>query len=265
MRFLNGAEIAGFIKERQAHQVRGLRQAKKIFPKLAIVACGDNPVNNKYVQLKQSYGAEILIDVEVYKVSIEQATATINTLNTDDSVHGIIVQLPLPDASKTDEIVDTIAPHKDVDGLGKQANFDPATPIAIMWLLNGYNIQLNGKNITVVGNGRLVGAPLVKMLQSTGLKPTIVDEFTKNSNEILKTADIVISAVGKPGIIEAAMLPNKCVVVDAGVASEDGVLKGDITDDVYDRDDLTITPKIGGVGPLTVAALFDNLLRSASK
>src|SRR6185312_16790311 len=141
MKLLNGRELAGYIKERQAHEVRGLRQAHNVFPKLAIVQAKDDPVINTYVNLKQKYGADILIDVDIHRIEQKDAPSTIAQLNDDSSVHGIIVQLPLEDTSQTDEIVNLVAPDKDVDALGQAPNFDPATPMAIMWLLAGYNIE----------------------------------------------------------------------------------------------------------------------------
>lgn len=265
MKLLNGAEIAGFIKERQAGQVRALRQAHKIFPKLAIIICGDNLSVEKYVALKQKYANEILIDVDIYKVEQADIIKTVETLNVDDSVHGIIVQLPLPNTSQTDEVVNRIAPHKDVDSLALTSEYDAATPLAILWLLAGYNVDLKNKNIVVVGQGRLVGAPLKIMLEKSNLTPKIVDTTTKNSDEIIKSADIIITAVGKSDLITADMIAPNAVVVDAGTSSEKGVIKGDLADDVYERDDLTITPRIGGAGPLTISALFENVIIAAKK
>lgn len=265
MKLLNGSELVGFIKERQAHQVRGLRQEYKIAPKLAIIMCGNNQASSKYIELKKKYGQDILVDVEVHKIEQSDAVELIKTLNANTGVHGIIVQLPLPKTAETDAIVDTIDPAKDVDSLGKNSVFDSATAIAIMWLLAGYNINLQGKNVVLLGKGRLVGAPLEKLLNSGDIYPTVIDEFTKNPEDILPHANVIISAVGKPGILHSEIVPEGAVVIDAGVASEGGVLKGDVADDVYERDDITITPKIGGVGPLTIAALFDNVIRSAYK
>lgn len=263
MRLLNGAELAEFIKERQAKQVRALRQAHNVYPKLVIISCSNDAIITKYIGLKQNYGADILVDVEQYEVEQAEAKALIEKLNLDDSVHGIIVQLPLPKPEQTDEIVKAITPKKDVDNLSENSLYDAATPLAINWLLTGYNIDIRGKNIVIVGQGRLVGAPLVKMLQNSGVEPKIVDENTENAQEIFTDANIIVTAVGKPGLITADMIPLDCVVVDAGVANEGGVLKGDLADDVYTRDDLTLTPTKGGVGPLTVAALFDNVIRAA--
>jgi methylenetetrahydrofolate dehydrogenase (NADP+)/methenyltetrahydrofolate cyclohydrolase len=263
MRYLNGEELAGFIKERQAHQVRSLRQGSKIIPKLAIVLCNDDPVSLKYAELKKAYGDEIGVDVDVHKIEQGDVLQSINQLNDDKNIHGIIVQLPLNNPDQTDEIVGEISPLKDVDGLNPKSNFDSATAMAILWLLTGYNIDLKDKVVTIVGRGRLVGAPLKKMLEQSSIKVQVMHSQTENSKKLLLKSNVIISAVGKPGMLKSDMVPERCVVVDAATASEGGQIKGDLADDVYNREDLTITPKIGGVGPLTVCALFDNVIRAA--
>ena len=263
VKLLNGSELAGFIKERQAHQARALIQSDGIQPKLAIVVCTNNPVINTYVALKQRYGADISVKVEVHKIDQKDALNVIEELNKRDAVHGIIVQLPLADTGQTDEIVNAVAPQKDVDALGKDATLDPATPMAINWLLAGYNIDVKTKPIAIVGNGRLVGAPLKRLFDASNIEVSVVDGETEHPEDILLHSQIISTAVGKPGLITSDMIPDKCVVVDAAVASENGELKGDLADDVYEREDITVTPRKGGVGPLTVVALFDNVIRAA--
>jgi methylenetetrahydrofolate dehydrogenase (NADP+)/methenyltetrahydrofolate cyclohydrolase len=262
---LNGSELAGYIQERQARQVRALRQAHGIEPKLAIIQAKDDPVINTYVRLKKQYGADILIDVDIHKVGQEEIERLLRSLNKDDSVHGIIIQLPLKDTAQTDEIVNMVAKGKDVDALGKSAEFEPATPMAIQWLLAGYNVQLKDKKILIVGRGKLVGAPLEKILKESGYEVEVVDREAKDLSTHTKGADIIITATGSPAIIYSDMIKQDAVVVDAGVASESGKKVGDLAEDVYKRDDLTITPKKGGVGPLTVCALFENVIRSAQR
>lgn len=262
MKLLNGTEIAGYIKERQLSQVRALRQAQKTVPKLAIVSCKDDPVSNKYLDLKKQYGSDILIDVDIHKIDQNEAKGLIRALNNESTVHAIIVQLPLTDTTQTAEIVNTIAVHKDVDSLGEKSQFDAATPLAILWLLAGYNIDLRDKNVTIVGRGKLVGAPLKEMLNASNIAVNVIHSQTENPEEIMLESDVIVTAVGKPGIISASMIPQNCVVVDAGVSNASGQLQGDLASDVYDRDDLTLTPKIGGVGPLTVCALFDNVIKA---
>lgn len=260
---LNGSELAAFIKERQAHEVRGLRQAHGIKPKLAIVVTIEHPAIDVYMRMKTRYGNDILVDVETHRVAQADAPATIAQLNADPTVHGIIVQLPLEDPSQTDEIVNLVAPEKDVDALGKDAALDPATPLAILWLLAGYNVDLRGKKIVLVGRGKLVGAPLERMLRASGYDVEVVDRKTPDMKSVVRQADVIVTATGQPGLVTSDMIKEQSVVVDAGVAGEQGKTVGDLADDVYERDDLTLTPRKGGVGPLTICALFDNVIRAA--
>lgn len=263
MKILNGQELAEFIKERQIHQVRALRQAAQIAPKLAIIQVKDDPVINTYIRLKKQYGADILIDVDIHRPQQSEVPALIRKLNQDDSVHGVIVQLPLSDVAQTDEIVNLVSPDKDVDALGVDAIFEPATPMAILWLLAGYNVDLRGKQVLLIGRGKLVGAPLEKILISSEVAVEVADRSTGNLKELSLGADIIITAAGSPAILFPDMVKQGAVVVDAGVASEDGKTVGDVAPELYERDDLTITPVKGGVGPLTVCALFENVIRAA--
>ncbi len=263
MKLLNGRELAGFIKERQAKAVRGLRQAHGVAPKLAIVVTVDHPVIDVYVRLKKQYGADILIDVDVHRVPQAEVPGLLKQLNADDSIHGIITQLPLEDPSQTDEIVNLVAPEKDVDALGRQPKYDPATPMAILWLLAGYDVKLEGKQILLIGRGKLVGAPLERMLRNSGYKVMSADRSTPDLKAETLKADVIITAAGSPAILFPDMVKQGAVVVDAGVASEDGKTVGDVAPELYERDDLTITPAKGGVGPLTVCALFENVIRAA--
>lgn len=263
MKLLNGAELASYIKVRQAKQVRGLRQADHVIPKLAIIQTKDDPIIDTYIQVKQQYGKDILVEVEVYRIPQTEVMAKIELLNQDEAIYGIIVQLPLEDASQTDAILNSVAPEKDVDGLGGQSLFDPATPTAINWLLTGYNIDLAQKNIVILGDGRLVGAPLARLWKHSGYTVNVLNEETTDIASALKKAKVIVSATGVPGLLKSDMIPIDSVVIDAGVASEDGKKRGDVDPLVYERNDLTITPVRGGVGPLTVAALFDNVIRAA--
>lgn len=259
---LNGAELAGYIKERHAKQVRSLK-GRKIHPKLAIVQTKDDPVIDTYVSLKRRYGADIGVDVELYKVKQAEAASVLKKLNQDSLVHGIIIQLPLSDPSQTDEIVNQVAPAKDVDSLGAGSEFTPATPMAILWLLSGYNIGLAGLSILLIGRGKLVGAPLEKILKDSGYKVEVIEREVPDLKEYTLDADIIITATGSPAILYPDMIKKGAVVVDAGVASEHGKTVGDLAPEVYERDDLTLTPEKGGVGPLTVCALFENVIRAA--
>ena len=263
MKVLRGDELALFVKQRQAKQVRGLRQADRTNPCLAIITCGRTPVIDTYTRVKQRYGKDILGEVDVYDETITSAPERIASLNADTNVHGIIVQLPISDPQQTDYLLQLIDPAKDVDGLGATPRFTPATPMAIEWLLVGYGVDIK-QPIALVGAGRLVGGPLAMLWRQQGLDITVFDE--SNAHELamrLPQFPIVVSATGVPGLITSQMLAPGAVFVDAGTASEDGVIKGDGAADVRERSDLTITPVRGGVGPLTVAALFDNVITAA--
>lgn len=265
MKLLNGTELVSFIKERQAKQVRALRQADKVIPRLAIVQTIDDPVIDMYVGSKRRYGEDILVEVELFKIDQEQLHGVIERLNKDSSIHGIIIQLPLADGSETQAAVDAVVSAKDVDGLGVNAVLDPATPMAIDWLLAGYNVQLVGKKIAIIGKGRLVGQPLIKMWTNSGYDVTVFDRSSGDISVQLLDYDVIVTATGVPGLITSSMVKQDAVVVDAGTASEQGKVIGDVADDVREREDVTITPQKGGVGPLTVAALFDNVIRAAQQ
>ncbi|MBL8159103.1 bifunctional 5,10-methylenetetrahydrofolate dehydrogenase/5,10-methenyltetrahydrofolate cyclohydrolase [Candidatus Saccharibacteria bacterium] len=267
MKLLDGKELAGYIQERQARQVRALRQAARIFPRLAIVQTLDDPVINSYIRLKRRYAEETLVELEHHLVPQSEAEAVIRRLNDDDAVHGIIIQLPLTDPADTERFINLVAPHKDIDGLGAATEFTPATAMAINWLLAGYNIALERKQLLIVGRGKLVGGPLERLWQQSGLSPVVVDDQTPEADFLqqVRGAEVIVTATGTAGLITSQMLSPGTVVVDAGVASEAGRLVGDVASDVRLRDDLIITPEKGGVGPLTVCALFDNVIQAARR
>ena len=264
-RQLSGRELVSFIKERQARQVRALKQHDHIRPKLAIIQTKLDAVTDLYTKLKQRYGEDIGIAVEIHKVDQPGVERLIEQLNMDPTVHGILIQLPLPDPSATDKVVDLVNPVKDVDGLAKQSKWDATTVMAINWLLAGYNIDLAGKQIAIVGQGRLVGAPLTKIWRQSGLSVTPLDVRCPSLEKILIDKDVVVTATGVPGLIGSEMLKNGAVVVDAGTADLDGQVVGDVDPLVRERSDITITPQKGGVGPLTIACLMDNVIRAARR
>ncbi len=261
MRILNGKDLAGFIKEKQAHQVRQFR-AQGIQPKLLIIRDSENPVIMKYVGLKKQYGEDIGIKVEDYYANSKaEIEAKIATANADSKTHGLIVQLPLKTVEKSelDDVLGKIDIKKDVDGLTGKA--DTATAVAINWLISGHGFDLKGLKIAIVGRGRLVGAPLIRMWTNSGYDVAVFGHDGDLSQ--LSDFDVIVTATGVPHLITSEMVKPGCILVDAGTAAEDGVLVGDADESVRQREDLkAITPKIGGVGPLTVCALFDNVLNS---
>ncbi len=265
-KLLNGSELAGFIKNRQAKQVRMLRQAHKIVRKLVVIKSeNSSEVINSYVRLKKRYAEDILVDFEVINCNQADMSNEINRLNKDDSVQAIVVQLPLDDESKTDEIVNLISPNKDVDGLGQNSQFISATAEAIDWLLSGYGVNLKDKKIIIVGKGRLVGRPLISMWSGRGLDVSSADRLTQNIDDKILEYDLIVTATGKPGIINDQNVAKGAVVVDAGTASEDSKIIGDADPNLQIRRDLVITPPKGGVGPLTVAVMFDHVIQACLK
>lgn len=263
MKLLSGRELADYIKERQSKQVRNLKQAHGVHPRLAIIRTNPDPVVDSYMHIKQKYGADIGIEVVVHTIEQNVALKTIEKLNRDASVHGIIVQIPLPDPAQTTEILDSVISKKDVDGLASDSAFDPATPMAINWLLAGYNIDLAGKNLVIVGHGRLVGRPLKQIWENSGLQVTVVDKKVLDLPAVTLKADVLVCATGVPGLVQKDMVKPEAVIVDAGVATDRNGLVGDVGSSVRELPNITVTPEKGGVGPLTVCALFDNVIRSA--
>ncbi len=261
MKILDGKELAGFIKERQRHQVAGLNKK----PHLLIIRNSDSPVITKYINLKMEYGDDIGIKVTVFDAkSSDEIREKILEANADTEIDGMILQLPITEKEKTDELTNLIASEKDVDGLSSHSDFDSATATAINWLLTGYDIKLDGKRIAIVGRGKLVGAPLERMFKNSGLDVTVFHRGD-DLNE-LTNYDVIITATGVPELIKTEMIRAGSVIVDAGTASEGGVIVGDIEEAIRKREDLTaLTPKIGGVGPLTVTCLFDHVIQAAIK
>ena len=259
MKTLNGKELSDFIKERQAHVVRGLKKK----PTLLIIRDSDNPVIQKYVSLKIRYGEDIGVDTIEYKAkNATDIAEKIKQANEDPDINAIILQLPISDKENTDTLVNQILPEKDVDGLGENAKFDSATATAINWLLAGYDIPLKTSKIAIVGRGKLVGAPLFKIFQNSNYDVTL---FHRGSDLTeLVDYDIIISATGVPGLIKNNLIKPGATLVDAGTASEKGIIKGDLDPEIRNRKDLTaITPEIGGVGPLTISCLFEHVIEAS--
>lgn len=263
-KLLNGKELAGFIKQRQAKQVRMLRQAHKIIPKLVIIQ-GEkaSDVISTYVRMKQRYASDILIETEVVSMPQTELPAYIDKANRDSTVHGIVLQLPLDEPSQTESIVNLIAPEKDVDGLGERAHFISATAEAIDWLLSGYGVELAGKKISLLGRGKLVGRPLEKLWKARGYNLKVLDRSSTDIDATLADSQVIVSATGVARILNNQNVPHGITVVDAGTVSEDGKIVGDAADELQVRRDLTITPPKGGVGPLTIVLMFDHVIQAA--
>lgn len=239
-------------------------QKNGIKPKLAIIQVKDDPVIDTYVRMKQRYGEDLGAEVNILKVEQPKVAELIKKLNDDDSITGMIVQLPLNNTAQTDELMTLIKPEKDVDGLGPKPKFQPATPTAILWLMSGNNIDLKGKNVLLVGRGKLVGGPLEKLLVAAGIDLHVAVKGDPLAEMAIK-ADVIISAAPVPRLLKSSMVKPDAVVIDAGTASESGKTVGNADEDLYEREDIKITPHKGGVGPLTVCALFENLIQASNR
>lgn len=230
-------------------------------PHLAVVLVGHNPKSELYVSsIKQRRAQELGIAFTIHRLaetaSEEKIIETIEELNNQESVTGIIVQLPLPESIHVDRVLNSVAAHKDVDGLRKGSDFTPPTVCAILKLLEAYDIILRDKKISIVGKGRLVGAPLYEELRQLKLDVTACDESIEDLTSCTLGADILISATGEPHLIQPSMVKDGAVVID---------VDADVQYEAVAEKVAYITPQKGGVGPLTVACLLENVVTAAEQ
>ncbi len=237
-------------------------------PRLAIVQIGNLPESNKYIKNKIKFAEKIgaltslhLLNNDTTEIEIIKL---IEQLNADVQVNGIIVQLPLPKHLNTWKIIEHIRSDKDVDGLTSQTKFIPATARGVMTLLNYYQISLLNKRVVVMGQSKLVGDPIRKALESIGGQVSVVHSKTPNPKEITQQADILIVAIGKAGLVDESYIKPGVIIVDIGINLVEGNLVGDVDFGSVKNIAAAISPVPGGVGPLTVVSLFQNLL-DASK
>ena len=248
-------------------------------PTLAVILVGENPASQIYVRNKKKTAEKLGINslsIEYpSEISEEELLNKIKELNSDEKVTAILVQLPLPAHINKNRIIDAILPQKDVDGLtpynlgklfsGEEPYVYPCTPKGILLLLDEYNIKLEGKNIVVVGRSNLVGKPVAQMLLKRNATVTMCHSHTQNLSEITKTADIIVSAVGKK-VIGEKMLKSDCVVIDVGIfRDENGKISGDVDFENVSKTAAYISPVPGGVGPMTIASLMLNTVELAGK
>jgi len=248
-------------------------------PTLAVILVGENPASQIYVRNKKKTAEKLGINslsIEYPSdISEKELLNKIKELNSDEKVTAILVQLPLPAHINKNRIIDAILPQKDVDGLtpynlgklfsGEEPYVYPCTPKGILLLLDEYNIKLEGKNIVVVGRSNLVGKPVAQMLLKRNATVTMCHSHTQNLSEITKTADIIVSAVGKK-VIGEKMLKSDCVVIDVGIfRDENGKISGDVDFENVSKTAAYISPVPGGVGPMTIASLMLNTVELARK
>lgn len=248
-------------------------------PTLVVILVGDNPASKIYVNNKKKTAEKLGINSEIINypsnVSEKEILDKIEELNNDENVTAILVQLPLPEHISKENIMNKISPSKDVDGFtpynfgklfsGEIPSVYPCTPKGILLLLDEYGIALDGQHVVVVGRSNIVGRPLAQMLLNRNATVTVCHSYTKNLAQITKTADILISAVGK-NIIEGEMLKSGCVVVDVGIFKDnDGKTRGDVDFENASKVASYITPVPGGVGPMTIASLMLNTVELFEK
>ncbi len=265
---LDGKKLRDKIFEKLKNKVDSMTTK----PSLAVILAGEDPSSQIYVNNKKKCAEKLGINSIVINypenVSETELLEKIETLNNDKNVTAILVQLPLPNHINKFKIIDAISPQKDVDGLtpynsgklfsGEEPYVYPCTPRGILLLLDEYGIELEGKHAVVIGRSNLVGKPIAQMLLKRNATVTTCHSKTKNLADITKTADILISAVGKK-IVGENMLKNNCVVIDVGIfRDENGKISGDVDFDKVSQTASYISPVPGGVGPMTIASLMLN-------
>lgn len=278
-RVLDGRLVSQFLLRGVSHEVKRLKR-KKITPKLVIILVGDNPASLSYIRQKEKAAKKTGIaymqkNLDV-RVNTEKLVSLITRLNRDPSVHGILIQLPLPPHIASPLVMRAIDPAKDVDGfhaynLGKMflspqfEHLAPCTPSGIIKLLEFYKISLAGKTVTIVGRSNIVGKPLAIMLLNRDATVTVCHSKTKRLSEYTQRADILVAAVGKPKMIRENMVKKGAIVIDVGVTKVNNQLVGDVDFERVKKKASWITPVPGGVGPMTVACLMENVVRAAKR
>ncbi len=272
---LNGKKIAQEIRNEIKKEI--MKTKKK--PHLAVVLVGKNPASQVYVHHKEQACEEVGIKFSLHrlpeKISQKKLLSSVESLGKDKKIDAILIQLPLPKKIKEEEIINTIPPEKDVDGfhpinIGKLAKglecFSPATPSGIIRLLEEYKIEISGKNVVIVGRSNIVGKPLALMFLQKNATVTVCHSKTISLENFTKKADILVSAVGKPNIIKADMIKKGVVLIDVGINRlSSGKLVGDVDFAGCQKKASAITPVPGGVGPMTIAMLLENCLKTKKK
>ena len=277
-KILSGKEVSARIKEKLKAEVAALTE-KGVTPGLAVVIVGNDPASKGYVGRKEAMCAELGMYSEKYALPEDTAQsellALIEKLNSDPNIHGILVQLPLPEPLDEKAVIAAIAPQKDVDAfhpvnVGKimigDYDFVPCTPAGIMELIAESGVEVEGKNCVVIGRSNIVGKPMSMLLLHKNGTVTICHSRTKNLAEITRNADILVAAVGRAHFVTADMVKPGAVVIDVGMNRlEDGKLAGDVDFDAVEPIAAAITPVPGGVGPMTISMLMRNTLTAAKR
>ncbi|WP_145381562.1 bifunctional methylenetetrahydrofolate dehydrogenase/methenyltetrahydrofolate cyclohydrolase FolD [Staphylococcus epidermidis] len=272
-KILDGKQIAKEYRQRLKNQVNDLKEYG-FTPKLSVILVGNDGASQSYVKSKKKAAEKIGMISEIIHLdestSEEVVLSELNRLNNDNTVSGILVQVPLPKQVSEQKVLEAINPEKDVDGfhpinIGKlyidEQTFVPCTPLGIMEILKHADINLEGKNAVVIGRSHIVGQPVSKLLLQANATVTILHSRTKNMNAHLKQADVIVSAVGQPGLVTKENVKKGAVIIDVGnTPDENGKLKGDVAYDEVKEIASAITPVPGGVGPLTITMVLNNTL-----
>ncbi|EZU28820.1 TPA: bifunctional methylenetetrahydrofolate dehydrogenase/methenyltetrahydrofolate cyclohydrolase FolD [Staphylococcus aureus] len=272
-KILDGKQIAKDYRQGLQDQVEALKE-KGFTPKLSVILVGNDGASQSYVRSKKKAAEKIGMISEIVHLeetaTEEEVLNELNRLNNDDSVSGILVQVPLPKQVSEQKILEAINPEKDVDGfhpinIGKlyidEQTFVPCTPLGIMEILKHADIDLEGKNTVVIGRSHIVGQPVSKLLLQKNASVTILHSRSKDMASYLKDADVIVSAVGKPGLVTKDVVKEGAVIIDVGnTPDENGKLKGDVDYDAVKEIAGAITPVPGGVGPLTITMVLNNTL-----
>ena len=279
MQLIDGKALANKIHTQIASKVSKLKEEKNIIPGLAVILVGDNPASHAYVKMKAKACKEVGFYSIVHEmpstITQEEILATINMMNQNPHIDGILVQLPLPKHIDTNQILEIINPHKDVDGfhpynVGRLVSgldsFVACTPLGVMKMFEEYNIDLQGKDVCVVGASNIVGKPMANLLINANATVTVTHIFTKDLASHTRKADIVIVGTGVPKLIKKDMVKDGAIVIDIGINKlEDGSIVGDVDFAQVAPLCSYITPVPGGVGPMTIAMLLSNTLDAATQ
>lgn len=276
---IDGKAIAKRIREEIKGEVESLKKDKGITPKLAVILVGENPASEAYVRGKEKACTEVGIESPLYRfpteIKEEEILKLIEKLNTDPTVHGILLQLPLPKGLDAVKILTAILPEKDVDGLhpynmgklfkGEEPLFIPCTPQGIIELLLSTGVEIKGKKAVVVGRSNLVGKPVAMLLLFAHATLTMCHTRTKDLKAETSAADILIAAAGKPKMVTKEMVKPGAIVIDVGISRTEKGLCGDVDFNQVKEIASYITPVPGGVGPMTVAMLLRNTVVAAKR
>ncbi len=284
MQIIDGRALAEKIKDEIVKEIAGNRKGLDLVncprPNLAIILVGDREDSELYVSLKEKEAKKVGIDTHLYRceenISERELLDTIGFLNNDDSIDGILVQLPLPENFDTDKIIRAIALKKDVDGfhpdnLNKiinSCNHDGITPPVfgvVLEMLKSVNYDLKGEQVCVLANSDIFGKSLAKILECRGAKVEVVKSDDVNLEKKTKEADLLITALGRAQFVKREMLKDGAIIIDIGIAKEDGKVYGDVDFDDASEVASFITPVPGGVGPMTIAMAFKNTLELYKK